>query len=86
MTVKGPEVDPPCHFEPLPLVVGAAAALVLELLLHLRLLTLALGEGWGDTGASRGASAPPAATNPGGGAQVRQKKFTSDKKGLAKCL
>ena len=86
MTVKGPEVDPPCHFEPLPLVVGAAAALALELLLHLRLLTLALGEGWGDTGASRGASAPQAATNPGGGAQVRQKKFTSDKKGLAKCL
>ena len=75
MTVKGPEVDPPCHFEPLPLVVGAAAALELELLLHLRLLTLALGEGWGDTGAFRGASAPPAATNLGGGAQVRQKKF-----------
>ena len=71
-TARGLEAVPPCHYVQLLLEEVEVAVLVEELLLLPHLLTLALGEALVGTGGFREASAPPAATSPGEGAQVRE--------------
>ena len=75
-TAKGLEAVPPCLYVQLLLEEVEAAVLVVGLLLLLPLLTPALEEVLEVTGGFRGASAPPAATSPGEGAQVRELAFS----------
>ena len=90
-TARGLGAVPPCRYVQLLLEEVEAAVLVEELLLLPHLPTPALGEVLEVTGGFRGASAPPAATNPGEGVQVRElaclqkAPLQADEEVLAKC-